>query len=86
MGRPLPPSDSLGNITLPGVTLPYRNVVFMMDPVLRPIEEGDRLLAFVQVLPFDDATFAEMQAIQRGRLDTILKARLEADPLGLVDG
>ncbi|MCB9764360.1 MAG: hypothetical protein H6739_31595 [Alphaproteobacteria bacterium] len=86
LGRPFPPRDMLGGVALPGVELPYGNVVFMLDPVLRPVEDAGRFVAFVQVLPFSDADYAAMQAIPDGETNTVLRARLEADPLGLVDG
>jgi hypothetical protein len=79
-----PPGEHLANLGIPGVELPYRHFVFQMDPVLLPIEDGDRLLAFVQVLPFSDEEWTEVEKIPQGETNTVLKARLENDPLGLV--
>lgn len=78
------PRDLLGNITIPTVALPFRNVVFLLDPVLKGVQVGPTYVGFVQVLLFDDADWATMDAIPTGQTNTVLKARLETDPLGLV--
>lgn len=86
LGQVFPPGEHLANLAIPDVELPYRHYVFQLDPILQPIEDRERYLAFVQVLPFSDAEWEVVEEIPQGETNTVLKDRLEADPLGLVDG
>ena len=86
IGKPFPFGDSLGGIEVDGVELAYRNVVFLKDSVLRLSTRGRDTVVFVQTVLFDDTDYAQMDAIKPGETNTVLKTRMEADPLGLVDG
>jgi hypothetical protein len=86
LGKPFPFGDSLGGVVLEGVELPYRNIVFMKDSVLHPFTFEQSRVVFVQTVLFDDADYAEMDAIEPGQTNTVLKDRMVGDPLGLVDG
>lgn len=80
------PGDSLENLKLDGVTLPYRHFVIYKDPHLDPLDgPGPEPLFFLQVIPLTDAQLSKFNATPEGAPSKMMREWSERDPLLLVD-
>jgi hypothetical protein len=81
LGTPFGPGGRVGDISLSSVELPYRHMVFRADPVLVPIES----ITFLQVVPIPESDWEDVRIIPATMINDLMDARMEDDPLGLVD-
>lgn len=83
--RPFAPGNYLRNVPLEG--LPYRHFAFVRDPVLVDLEApgAQQSLVFVQVIPLTDEQLREIDAVETGATNTVLRDWAQRDRLLLVD-